>query len=78
MSNQIKNINIYSIYVQTLCHYAQDYTYCDNVQNPEEDVQQSLCPKNLITLVRCRKPGLNYKVAAYLWKQAMRDVPAFL
>lgn len=37
-----------------------------NGYNPGEEVQQHLCPRELITLVRCRKAGLNYKKAAYL------------
>lgn len=51
---------------------------CYNGHNLGEEVQQHLCPKDLITLVRRRKAGLNYKAAAYLWKQAMRDMPALL
>lgn len=39
-----------------------------NGHNPGEEVRQHLCPGELITLVRCRKAGLNYKEAAYLWK----------
>lgn len=39
-----------------------------NGHNPGEDVQQHVCRSKLITLVRCRKAGLNYKKAAYLWK----------
>lgn len=37
--------------------------------DPGEEVQQQhLCPRELITLDRCKKAGLNYKKAAYLRK----------
>lgn len=48
------------------------------VHNAREQVLQYLCPRELITLVRCKRSGLNYTEAAYRWKYAMRNLQALL
>lgn len=52
-----------------MCAIIDEIRWRKHGYNPGEEVQQQhLCPRELITLVRCREAGLHYKKAAYLWR----------